>query len=119
MRFVSPARKVCATRNCVCFGVSRNLEPEPPSLSSAEISPGKTRFCWRRRGWAAVVSIINLKFSAAAAAMVGEEIERTKQLEMAHCARAHHCTAPAIWIEPTTTTTTNHRGREREGESRE
>ena len=42
-------------------------------------------------GWAAVVSIINLKFSAATAASasaVGEEIERTKQLEMAHC--AHH-----------------------------
>ena len=32
------------------------------------------------------MSIINLKFSAASAS--GEEIERTKQLEMAHC--AHH-----------------------------
>ena len=72
-------------------GVSRNLAPEPQSLS-AEISPSPRP---ERRagggGWAAAVSIINLKFSAASAAsaVAGEEIERTKQLEMAHC--PHHC----------------------------
>ena len=136
-------------------GVSRNLAPEPQSLS-AEISPSPRP---ERRvgggGWAAAVSIINLKFSAATGGGGGDvesgggrkrsngrsswrwltaptTTERTKKIvpscaipPLAAGASSRnllqtfmaifvHC-AMAIWIEPSTTTT-NHRGRGREGE---
>ena len=85
MRFVS--LKASANRNFDILCVSRNLESESLSPIRADIPPERRA----GGGWAAVVSIINLKFSAAtaSASAVGEEIERTKQLEMAHC--AHHC----------------------------